>query len=414
MRQFRRLSIDALGRPAQRGALESALERSLERRARAIAEVPEWETLRDRARDIKRTALADLDLHLNTLKDNIEKRGGTVHFASNSKEANEVVARIAEGQGPVIKSKSMVTEETGLREHLKGLGLEVWETDLGEFIAEMAGERPSHITAPVIHKKRYEVARLFERELGVPYTEDPAELTAQARKFLREKFMSAGVGITGANFATADTGSIVLFENEGNITLTTELPRVHIALMSLEKVIPSVEELPVFLKLLPRSATGQRMTSYVSVLSPPREGGEFHLVVLDNGRKRILEDEEMREILYCIRCGACMNVCPVYRVTGGHAYHSAYPGPIGAVLSPQLFGQGSHGDLPYASTLCGACYEACPVRINLPELLVKLRQRGGGLKRSLFDLWASVWAKPSAYKASLKAARFIGRWTKRL
>jgi L-lactate dehydrogenase complex protein LldF len=411
MKEFRRLSIKALEKPGQRDALERALELSLKRRARAIAEVPDWEELRDKAREIKRKTLFELDNHLETLKKKIEARGGRVHFAADAKEANSTIEEIAGGGGPVIKSKSMITEETGLREHLKEKGLEVWETDLGEFIAELAGEPPSHITAPVIHKKRDEIAMLFEEELGVPYTEDAAELTAHARKFLREKFLNARVGITGANFAVADTGSIVLVENEGNITLTIELPRVHVAVMSVEKVIPSIDDLPVFLKLLPRSATGQRITSYVSVLNPPREGGEFHLVVLDGGRRKILEDEEMREVLYCIRCGACMNVCPVYRVTGGHAYHSAYPGPIGAVLTPQLFGYESHGDLPYASTLCGACFEACPVRINLPELLVRLRQRGGGYLRPLMKLWSEAWSSPPAYRASLKFARFLSRWT---
>jgi L-lactate dehydrogenase complex protein LldF len=411
MREFRRLSIKAISKPAQRGALESALERSLMRRAGAIAEVPDWEALRDKAREIKRGALAELDTHLEKLKEKVEARGGRVHFAADAQEANGTIEGILSGRGPVIKSKSMVTEEIGLRGHLEGKGLEVWETDLGEFIAELAGEPPSHITAPVIHKKRDEIARLFEEELGVPYTEDAAELTAHARKFLRGEFLNAEVGITGANFAVADTGSIVLVENEGNITLTTELPSVHVAVMSVEKVIPSIEELPVFLKLLPRSATGQRITSYVSVLGPPREGGEFHLVILDNGRRKILDDEEMREILYCIRCGACMNVCPVYRVTGGHAYHSAYPGPIGAVLSPHLFGHGSHGDLPYASTLCGACYEACPVRINLPELLVRLRQREGGYLKPLMKMWSEAWSNPATYRASLKFARFLSRWT---
>jgi L-lactate dehydrogenase complex protein LldF len=412
MKEFRGLSIKALKKPGQRDALERALEVSLKRRAGAIAEVPDWETLRDRAREIKRKTLTDLDAHLETLKRKIEARGGRVHFSADAREANKTIESIADGRVPVIKSKSMITEEIGLRRHLKGKGLEVWETDLGEFIAELAGEPPSHITAPVIHKKRDEIARLFEKELGVPYTEDAAELTAHARKFLREKFLNAQVGITGANFAVADTGSIVLVENEGNITLTTELPSVHVAVMSIEKVIPLIDELPVFLKLLPRSATGQRITSYVSVLSPPCEGGEFHLVVLDNGRRKILEDEEMREVLYCIRCGACMNVCPVYRVTGGHAYHSAYPGPIGAVLSPLLFGHGSHGDLPYASTLCGVCFEACPVRINLPELLVRLRQRGGGYLRPLMKVWSEAWSGPATYRASLKFARFLSRWMK--
>lgn len=411
MKKFRRLSVKALEKPGQRDALERALELSLKRRSGAIAEVPDWEALRDRACEIKRKALSELDTHLETLKEKIEARGGRVHFAADSQEANRTVEEIVGGWGPVIKSKSMITEETGLRQHLKEKGFEVWETDLGEFIAELAGEPPSHITAPVIHKKRDEIAGLFEKELGVPYTEDAAELTAHARKFLREKFLSAQTGITGANFAVADTGSIVLVENEGNITLTTELPRVHVAVMSIEKVIPSIDELSVFLKLLPRSATGQRITSYVSVLSPPREGGEFHLVVLDGGRREILKDEEMREVLYCIRCGACMNVCPVYRVTGGHAYHSAYPGPIGAVLSPLLFGHERHGDLPYASTLCGACFDNCPVRINLPELLVKLRQRGGGYLRPLMKAWSEAWSSPATYRASLKFARFLSRWT---
>ncbi len=412
MRPFREGALKALGRPEQREALERALELSLKRRASAISEVPNWEALRDRARSIKEKALAGLDGYLETIREKVEARGGTVHFASDAEEARKTIGEIAGASGPVIKGKSMVSEEIALGKYLKGRGVEVYETDLGEFIAELAGEPPSHITAPVIHKNRKEIALLFERELGISYTEDPEKLTAHAREFLRAKFFAAEVGITGVNFAVADTGVIVLVENEGNITLTTELPRVHIALMSIEKIIPSIDELPVFLKILPRSATGQRMTSYVSVLAPPREGGEFHLVVLDGGRREILKDEEMRETLYCIRCGACMNVCPVYRVVGGHAYHSAYPGPIGAVLSPQLFGFERFGDLPYASTLCGACYEACPVKINLPELLVKLRARGGGCMRPVMKLWSDMWSNPGTYRASLKAARFLARWMK--
>jgi L-lactate dehydrogenase complex protein LldF len=412
MRPFREGALKALGRPEQREALERALELSLKRRASAISEVPRWEALRDRARSIKEKALAGLDGYLKIMKEKVEARGGTVHFASDAAEAREAIGNIAANGGPVIKGKSMVSEEIALGKYLKGRGLEVYETDLGEFIAELAGEPPSHITAPVIHKNREEIARLFEGELGISYTEDPEALTTHAREFLRAKFLGAEVGITGVNFAVADTGSIVLVENEGNITLTTELPRVHIALMSIEKIIPSIDDLPVFLKILPRSATGQRMTSYVSVLSPPREGGEFHLVVLDGGRREILEDEEVRETLYCIRCGACMNVCPVYRVVGGHAYHSAYPGPIGAVLSPQLFGFERFKDLPYASTLCGVCYEVCPVRINLPELLVKLRERGGGWMRPGVKLWSDLWSNPCTYRASLKAARFLTRWMK--
>lgn len=404
------MALKALQNATQRDALENALELSLKRRQKAISEIPQWDALRQRARAIKEKALEELESNLESLKKTVEARGGMVHFAADGGSARGIIEKIIGGAGPVIKAKSMVSEEIGLGAHLKDRGMEVWETDLGEFIADLADEPPSHITAPVIHKKRGEVASIFEKKLGIPYTEDPGELTAHARRFLREKFLSARAGVSGVNFAVAKTGNIVLFENEGNITLTTELPRVHIALMSLEKVIASLDELAVFIKLLPRSATGQRITSYVSVLSPPRKGGEFHLVVLDGGRRDILDDSELREILYCIRCGACMNFCPVYRVVGGHAYHSAYPGPIGAVLSPLLFGQERFGDLPYASTLCGACSDVCPVMIDLPALLVKLRAEGGGLMRPLFSLWSELWSHPLTYRVSLKASRIFERW----
>jgi L-lactate dehydrogenase complex protein LldF len=372
-------------------ALKLATGRFTLHRAQAVAEVgEEWEALRNQARVIKEHAIANLDRYLEEFATNVEGLGGRVFWASDAAEANEYITRLAIERGVklAVKSKSMMTEEVELNSALSAAGVEPVETDLGEYIVQLAGERPSHIIAPAIHKTRAEIADLFTDKLHVERTEEIERMTAMARKVLRDRFAAAGMGVTGANFGVAETGTIVLVENEGNIRLTTSLPKVHVALMGIEKVIPSIQDLAVLLRVLPRSASGQRMSSYVSFISGVKstaldEGPEeLHVVILDNGRSAILANPKLRESLYCIRCGACLNVCPVYQKIGGHAYGWIYPGPIGSVITPQLVGLERAGKLPFASSLCGACREVCPIKINIPDMLLELRhevKEGQGL-----------------------------------
>lgn len=354
-------------------------------RREAISEVtPEvWEEWREQARQIKVHTLEHLDYYLGLLYDKVTEVGGQVHFARDAVQANAIVADLARTRQVRIttKSKSMVSEELGLNHVLEGVGVEVYETDLGEYIIQLAEETPSHLVAPALHKTKEDVARLLSQKLGVPYLDDIEAMARVARETLREKFLQADLGISGANFLVAETGTLVIITNEGNGRLCTSAPRIHIGITGMEKVIPSLQDLAVFLRLLPRAATGQRLTSYVSMVSGPRrsqdEDGpeEFHLIIVDNGRSRLLADPHLRESLYCIRCGACLNICPVYQKVGGHAYGWVYPGPIGSIVSPALVGVKQAKDLPYASTLCGACREACPVKINIPRMLLHLRHK---------------------------------------
>jgi L-lactate dehydrogenase complex protein LldF len=351
-----------------------------ERRRETLASVPDWETLRARARQVKEHTINNLDYYLEQLVEKVEALGGKVYWASTGDDVCQYIIELAEAHGvkSVVKSKSMTTEEIELNHALEAKGIRAIETDLGEYIVQLAEEKPSHIIVPAIHKTREQIADLFKEKLNAGQVNEVAEITAIARERLRNEFLSAGMGITGANFAVAETGTIVLFENEGNIRLSTQVPKIHVAVMGIEKVIPRFEDLSVFLRLLPRSGTGQKQTAYVSYLNGPRqqsEDYEFHLILMDNGRTRILADEQMRESLYCIRCGACLNVCPVYQKIGGQAYGWIYPGPIGAVISPQLQGLKKARELPFASSLCGACKDACPVQINLPDLLLALRAK---------------------------------------
>jgi L-lactate dehydrogenase complex protein LldF len=353
-------------------------------RREAIDEVSAevWEQWRESARQIKEHTIDHLDYYLELLHDNVTKNGGQVHFARDAEQANAIVANLVKSKGVkiVTKGKSMVSEELSLNQVLEGLGTEVYETDLGEYIIQLAGETPSHLVAPALHKTKAQVAQLFSDKLGVPYTDDIEEMARVAREALRGKFLAADMGISGANFLVAETGSLVIITNEGNGRLCTSAPRIHVGITGMEKVIPSLHDLAVFLRLLPRSATGQRLTSYVSMVSGPRreadEDGpeEFHLVIVDNGRSKMLADPKLRESLYCIRCGACLNICPVYQKVGGHAYGWVYPGPIGAIVTPSLVGLKQAKDLPFASSLCGACREVCPVKINIPRMLLHLRQ----------------------------------------
>lgn len=372
----------ALGNAQLQRALSNATTKHKESRDASLSVIgPEWERMRERAREVKEHTLAHLDHYLEEFAANVERRGGSVFWADDAAEANRYITSLALSRGVrlAVKSKSMMTEEIELNGALASAGVEAVETDLGEYIVQLAGERPSHITAPAIHKSRGEIASLFTDKLGVACADDTEQITAVARRALRERFARAGMGITGVNFAVAETGTIVLVENEGNIRMATTLPRVHVALMSIEKVIPLLEDVDVFLQVLPRAASGQKITSYVSFLTgtkpAPHEEGpdELHVVILDNGRTEILGNAHLRESLNCIRCGACLNACPVYQKIGGHAYGWIYPGPIGAILTPQLLGRERAADLPFASTLCGACRDVCPVKIDIPGMLLQLR-----------------------------------------
>lgn len=373
----------ALVNPTLQRALATATGKALDSRREAVAHVGEesWQRLRARARAVKEHTVENLDFYLAQLAENVERSGGHVSWAQTAEDARRYIVELAARRGAkvAVKSKSMMTEEIELNRALEAAGVEAVETDLGEYIVQLAGERPSHINMPAIHKTRGDVAELFTEKLGVETDGDIARMAGLARRVLRRRFAEAGMGITGVNYAVAETGTVVLVENEGNIRLTNSLPRVHVALMGIEKVIPRLEDLDVFLKLLSRSASGQKLCSYLSFLtgvksSQSEEGpDEFHLVILDNGRTRMLADPHLRESLFCIRCGACLNVCPVYQKIGGHAYGWVYPGPIGAVLTPQMIGRGRAAALPFASTLCGACRDVCPVKINLPEMLLHLR-----------------------------------------
>jgi len=367
--------------------------------------------------------LSHLDRYLEEFVGNAESRGAKIHWARDAAEANSIICDLAAESNAriVVKSKSMTTEETHLNAALEAAGMQVVETDLGEYIIQLADEPPSHIIAPAIHKTRGQIAELFNAELGMPLTDDVARLTSTARATLRDRFAAADVGISGVNFAIAETGTIVIVENEGNIRLTTSLPRIHIAVMGIEKVLPRFADLDVFLKLLPRSGTGQRLTTYQSYITgTKRQAGdegpeELHIVLLDNGRSRMLAHPVTRQSLACIRCGACLNACPVYQQVGGHAYGSVYPGPIGAVITPQLMGIEKSAQLPYASSLCGACREVCPVKIDIPRLLLHLRaeiapRKGKLSERLAFKMWAQVMMRPSLYKMGAVVGRIMQRF----
>jgi L-lactate dehydrogenase complex protein LldF len=352
------------------------------KRARVVAEVDDWEALREAGAAIKDRALATLPEQLERLEASVTRAGGTVHWARDGAEANAIVAGIARDHGSdeVIKVKSLATDEIGLNEALALRGIRATETDLAELIVQLSDDTPSHILVPAIHKNRAEIAALFERtiaqgqELGL----DAPAIAEAARRHLRHKFLTVPVAVSGANFGVAETGTICVVESEGNGRMCTTLPQVLVTVMGIEKVLPEWRDLEVMLQLLPRSSTAERMNPYTSLWTGVRDADgprEFHLVLLDGGRSDVLADEVGRDALRCIRCSACLNVCPVYARTGGHAYESVYPGPIGAILTPQLLGLDRAPTLPWASSLCGACYEVCPVKIDIPQILVHLRGR---------------------------------------
>ena len=363
-------------------AIYTATARLKDKRVETVAAdaLPEYQELRTQAHAVKKHTIENLDYYLEEFERNVEAHGGKVVYAKDGTEVADFVLALAKERGAkrIVKSKSMTTEEVDLNERLEHDGLESVETDLGEYIIQLAHERPYHIVAPALHLTRYDVADLFTKRLNVPRETVIEKQTAIARAVLRQKFLAADIGISGANFLVAGSGAVVLVENEGNIRLTTSAPKIHIAIAGIEKMIPRAQDLAVFLKLLGRSGTGQLLTVYTSFLSGPRRGGEidgpdeFYVVLLDNGRTRLLPDRGKRQSLYCIRCGACLNACPVYRKIGGHSFPWVYSGPIGAIITPQFMGVSHEPALPFASSLCGACAEVCPVKIDIPKVLLEL------------------------------------------
>ena len=418
----------ALGDTQQRRNLHHATHTIRGKRARVVAELPHWEELRLAGAGAKDEALHHLADYLVQLETNLTAAGATVHWARDAAEANLIVLDIvrAKETDEVVKVKSMVTQEIELNEALEAAGINAWETDLAELIVQLGRDRPSHILVPAIHRNRREIRDIFRREMaavGRPAPEDltdePSRLAEAARLHLREKFLRARVGVSGANFAIADTGSLVVVESEGNGRMCLTLPETLISFVGIEKVLPTWDDLGSLLQLLPRSSTGERMNPYTTIWSGVHAGDgpqEVHVVLLDNGRSHVLGDRLGRAALRCIRCSACLNVCPVYERAGGHAYGSVYPGPIGAVLNPQLRGTESDIDrsLPWASSLCGACFDACPVRIDIPELLVELRSRvvsEGGRTAESAAMSATAWlfSDPRRLSAAQRATGAVGR-----
>jgi L-lactate dehydrogenase complex protein LldF len=415
---FPQAAAVALGNPQLRRNLGKATTTIRARRANAVGELPDWPQLRAAGAAIKDDVLAHLDSYLVQLEQQVTARGGTVHWARDAAEANRIVADLvrATGADQVVKVKSMATQEIGLNEALEAEGIAAWETDLAELIVQLGHDRPSHILVPAIHRNRAEIREIFRREMeGVDpdLSDEPRVLAEAARRHLRRRFLSARVAVSGANFAIAETGTLAVVESEGNGRMCLTLPRTLITVMGIEKLLPRWRDLEVFLQLLPRSSTGERMNPYTSMWTGATDGQDFHLVLLDNGRTATLADPRGRSALRCIRCSACLNVCPVYERTGGHAYGSVYPGPIGAVLSPQLTGVADpiNATLPFASSLCGACFDACPVAIDIPTMLVHLRSEVADAKRKKHHL-------PSPEQAAMAGAAWVmrdpARWTRAL
>jgi L-lactate dehydrogenase complex protein LldF len=429
-RTFPEAARQALADPQLRHNLGHATATIRAKRSSVVADVADWAELRDAGAAIKTATMAALDEHLTELERQVSAAGGVVHWASDANEANDIVARLVRetGHREVVKVKSMATQEIGLNEALAQAGIDAYETDLAELIVQLGDDLPSHILVPAIHRNRAEIRDVFLRTIpGVDpaLTDDPRALAATARAHLRRRFLAAKVAVSGANFAVAETGTLCVVESEGNGRMCLTLPDTLITVMGIEKVVPSWRDLEVFLQLLPRSSTGERMNPYTSLWTGvhPGDGPQsVHLVLLDNGRTSVLADEVGRDALNCIRCSACLNVCPVYERTGGHAYGSVYPGPIGAILSPQLTGIEENASLPFASTLCGACYDVCPVKIDIPSILVHLRAEHVEAKREqgraptpeAVAMAAAAWAMTDAGRwrraqRSSRLARLLGR-----
>jgi L-lactate dehydrogenase complex protein LldF len=409
---FDRKIGQTLADPALQLKLYTNTATLVEKRRNAVNSdaLPEYQELRTCANAIKRHAIEHLDVYLEQLEANLTAHGGKVVWCRDATEVADFVLGLAKERQArcIVKSKSMTTEEIDLNERLEHHGLEPVETDLGEYIIQLRHERPYHIVAPALHLTRHDVADVFTEKLGLPRETVIEKQTMTARGLLREKFLAADIGISGANFLVADSGAVVLVENEGNARLTTTAPKIHIAVAGIEKIIPRAQDLGVFLKLLGRSATGQPLTVYTSFLSGPKRKGEidgpdeFYLVLLDNGRTKLIADEGKRQSLYCIRCGACLNICPVYRKIGGHSFPWAYSGPIGAIISPQFLGIDHTPQLPFASSLCGACADVCPVKIDIPQVLLDLRAEVAKkpLEHLAFRLFAWFMTHPAVYRFS--------------
>jgi len=416
----------ALNDPILQAALADLQTRFGRGTALAYRNLPEGPDLRLKAHDIRAETIENLDVVLETLAENIRKNGGRVFFADDAAAALDYCLAVARSHGVklAVKGKSMVSEEIGLNTALIKAGIDVAETDLGEYIIQLAGERPSHIIAPAIHKTRDDIGKLFADKIRIPFTDDPPSLTRAARKALRGKFLAAGIGFSGCNIACAETGHIVTVSNEGNIRMSTTMPKVHVAIMGMERVAARLEDHDILLRLLCRGAAAQNMGTYVSYIGGPRYTNqadgpdEFHLVILDNGRSRILADEEFREMLYCIRCAACLNVCPVYGKIGGHSYGHPYSGPVGAVVMPLLAGINRSKDLCQGETLCGACQDACPVNIDIPRMLLALRakladgdpnwnvSRDSIMEKGIYTLWSWIIQNRGVYDLFLRLAGF--------
>lgn len=412
-----------LSEPQPCASLADSAERSTRQNRQIAASIPQWEQWRAAAHRIKAYALAHLDKLLVEFEQKITARGATVLFAQTVAEANDHLLRIArENQvRTVVKAKSMVSEEMELNHVLAQAGVRAVETDLGEYLVQLAGQRPVHIVTPALHMSAGDVGRLFAEKLGEPYTAEHQALTGIARRHLRHDFITADLGTSGVNFAIAETGTLCIVENEGNGGLSTSAPRVHVALMGIEKIIPRLEHLPVFLNLLARSGTGQKLTTYTHLIHGPAAGRKLYVLILDNGRTRVLADGAARMSLACIRCGACLNACPVYRRATPWSYGWVYPGPIGSILTPHLLGLQQAGKLPFASSLCGACGEVCPVKIDIPHQLVHLRHRAvnepsparSPLERLMWKAWALAMSGPLRYRLAMFAVRQgirLARW----
>lgn len=422
---YREAAVRGMADPVLQKALSGFQHRVAGPTAARYLSHPEGPDVRKMAHAIRMHAVEHLDTLLARLADGIQGRGGRVYFAEDGAAAVDYALAVAKRHGVrrVVKGKSMVTEEIGFNAACEAAGIEAVETDLGEYIIQLAGEAPSHIIAPAIHKTRREVGRLFAEKLGIPYTEDPPTLTQAARTALREKFLTADMGVTGCNLACAETGHITTVSNEGNIRMATTLPRVHIAFMGMERVVDRLADHAILFRLLANAAAAQKMAGYISYIGGPRADfqadgpEEFHLVILDNGRSRILADPEFREILCCIRCAACLNVCPVYGKIGGYPYGYAYSGPVGAVVTPLLVGLDRAKHLFFGETLCGACKNACPVEIDLPRMLLALRRRwaegraeewfrgqGAPLEAMAMNTWGELARHPRLYEGARRLA----------
>jgi len=397
-----------LGNTQLRETLRSATETIRSKRAQTVAELPDWEQLRDAGAAIKADVLAHLGDYLIQFEAAVQRAGGQVHWARDAAEANAIVAEVARSHGAreVVKVKSLTTDEIELNAALEQEGIHALETDFAELILQLDGDWSSHILVPAIHRNRREIRDLFTRTIAPNLgSDDPRELAEASRVYLRERFLEAKVGVSGANFGIAETGTLCVVESEGNGRMCTTLPPVLVTILGIEKLLPTFADLEVFLQLLPRSSTGERMNPYTSLWTGVTEGDgpqELHVVLLDNGRTRVLADEVGRVALHCIRCSACLNVCPVYSRTAGHAYGSVYPGPIGAILTPQLVGIENASSLPFASSLCGACYDVCPVKIDIPRVLLHLRERAVRAKapiaeRAAMGIAAWTFASPSRF-----------------